>query len=233
MTTLTASPIEVASYYRAAIACLHFVEARRPTKRRFGPDADARWKAFKGHLSTSDRIDLLLRDANAEWPGAFGAREVFAVHNVAEDVAFGAHWQSLDPVQGDLLWRELAAVPNLRSARDVLGAVARAWDVTLHPTPLDAVDPSDKLVAVGPSAVATLAETFVGRPDLDWAAQVTCVATSPAHRQIALAASAAVDTHRAGRVLTAEAARNMAKGARVVLSDDAAPVDRAALPGGN
>jgi hypothetical protein len=223
------SPTEVAGYYRAALACLRYVEARRPTKRRFGADADARWKAFRGHLATSDRIDLLLRDANAEWPGAFGAREVFGLPNVAEDEAFGAAWPGMDPVEGERLWRELGSTQATTSVREALGAVARAWGLTLQPQSAGAVDAAEKLIVVGPSAVASLAEVFAGRTDLDWAAQVTCVATSAAHRQLALAAAAVVDTHRPVRVLTAAQAAGALAKARAVTSDDASPEDLAVL----
>ncbi len=59
-----------AAYCRAALESLLFVEALRPTRRRAGADADATWASFRGDLTTADRIDLLLRDADAEWPGA-------------------------------------------------------------------------------------------------------------------------------------------------------------------
>ncbi len=222
---------EAVRYYRGALACLAFVEARRPTKRRFGPDADARWKAFRGHLSASDRIDLLLRDANAEWPGAFGAREVFGLVNAAEDEAFGAQWVSLDGVRGDELWRELSAV-QVASAPVPLAAlesVAKAWGLSLRPVQLDPVDPADRVIVAGPSAVAALAALFAGRVELDWAVQVTCVASPPAHRQVALSACAVVDTHKPCRVLAASEAPPWPVGARLVVSDDAAAEDLAAV----
>ncbi len=73
------SPAERVAYYQAALRCLQFVEKRKPTGRRFGSEADARWASFKGELTTSDRIDLLLRDADTEWLGAIGARTVFGL----------------------------------------------------------------------------------------------------------------------------------------------------------
>lgn len=222
---------QTTSYYRAAFACLQHVEARRPTRRRFGADADARWKAFKGHLSASERIDLLLRDANAEWPGAFGAREVFALHDVAEDEAFGADWQALDPVQGEALWRELAGQSGLDAPREALVAVARAWGLNLEalePTP---IDPAEQVVVVGPSATASLAQIFLGRSDLNWAAQVICVATPPSHRHVALAACAVVDSHRPVRVLTVDGVSSIPEGARMIRSADAFAQDLEALQG--
>lgn len=44
---------ERTSFYRAALLALRYVEHRRPTGRRFGPEADARWGAMRGHLATS------------------------------------------------------------------------------------------------------------------------------------------------------------------------------------
>lgn len=56
------SSTDRSAYYRAALRCLQFVEQRKPTGRRFGPDADARWSQFEGELTTADRIDLMVRD---------------------------------------------------------------------------------------------------------------------------------------------------------------------------
>ncbi len=57
------------SYYGAALVGLLAIEARRPTGRRVGSEADARWQAFRGDLTTANRLDLLIRDADAQWPG--------------------------------------------------------------------------------------------------------------------------------------------------------------------
>ena len=53
-------------YVEGALRLLQFVENRRPTGRRFGADADARWASFRGDLETVDRIELMIRDADAE-----------------------------------------------------------------------------------------------------------------------------------------------------------------------
>lgn len=220
---------EQQAYYRAALACLRFIENRRPTKRRFGPEADARWKAFRGHLNTPDRIDLLLRDANAEWPGAFGARNVFGLSQAAEDEAFGAEWASLDGVAGDELWREVMGSAAAASPAEALQAIAREWGLKLVSFSLDNVEPTDRIVATGPSAIAALAQAFGGRTELDWAEQVTCVATSAAHRQLALGAIAIVDVHKPARVISGSETLLRTPGAKFVRSDDVAPEDAAAL----
>jgi hypothetical protein len=69
---------------------LKFVEERRPNRRRFGADADALWKGRAGELPPGERLDLLFRDADAEWPGAFGARTASDRGVVPEDEPFGA-----------------------------------------------------------------------------------------------------------------------------------------------
>lgn len=45
--------------------------------------------AFRGDFGTSAPIDLLLRDADTQWPGAFGARSVHDLAAVAQDEVFG------------------------------------------------------------------------------------------------------------------------------------------------
>src|SRR5690606_36252944 len=62
------------TYYRGALTALRFLEERQSTGRRFGPDADLRWASFRGHLLDLDRVDLLIRDADAQWPGSLGPR---------------------------------------------------------------------------------------------------------------------------------------------------------------
>lgn len=221
---------ELTAYYRGARTALHFVEARRPGGRRFGPDADARWKAFAGGLTASARLDLLIQDANAEWPGAFGARNVFALEQVAEDDAFGPHWERLDPVLAEELWREAAR--EVSDAKSAMREVAQAWGLSLAEIAVPAIDAAERVWVAGPSAVASLAQVFAGRSDLDWAAQVTCIATPPAHRQLATFCAAVADAKRACAVKLASAAGRLPKGVTVLMSDDAAAEDRTALHSG-
>ncbi len=213
---------ERARYYAAALRALRFVEHRSPTTRRFGAEADARWGAFRGDLTTADRIDLLLRDADAHWPASFGARTVFDVTSAAEDDAFGAGWAPMDPVDAEELWRKLLAEAPPASTGEALRAAAAAWEIQLAPVEIGPVGPTDKLLVVGPSAIAAAVLAFAEGHDLDWADQVVCLATPPAHRQLAALAAALLHATRATQLTPTAAA-----GRRLVASRDASPADLA------
>jgi hypothetical protein len=219
------------SYTESALRLLQFVESRRPTGRRFGADADARWTSFRGDLETADRIELLIRDADAEWPGAFGARTVFAMQAVPEDEPFGSQWPGLDPVEAEELWRRVKGSAAPAATYDTLQAIAAAWRVSLAHHPAEPVNPTDRIVVVGPSATAAVILAFAAGTDLDWADQVTVIATSPAHRQLAAAATALLNVRAATRMFkTADVAfaEKSSPTARLVASSDADPADRAA-----
>jgi len=228
-------PTHRAAYYEAALRALRFVEQRAPTTRRFGPDADARWAALKGHLATIDRLDLLIRDADAQWPAAFGARNVFALRAVAEDDAFGSAWEPLDTESSEKLWRTVLAEPVTTTLRDTFAACASAWSLSLRPFDVGAIAPADKLLVSGPSAIVETAIAFAARTDLAFADQVTIVASSPAFRQIAALSGALLYATRAPAILPAPAEHappptpNLPplQGRRVLVSDDAAPADAA------
>ncbi len=214
-------------YVEAALRLLQFVEARRPTGRRFGQDADARWASFKGDLRTADRIELLIRDADAEWPGGFGARTVYALRAVAEDEPFGAQWPGLDPIAAEEIWRRMPnAASTVAAACD---AILVAWDQQLKPFEVGKVGPTDRLTIAGPSAVAAAIAVFADGKGLDWADQVVVVATPPAHRQVAAAATALLNATRPVQILAAS--DEPPKGGRVLVSDDADPRDRARVTG--
>ncbi|MEZ4222316.1 MAG: hypothetical protein R3B13_15370 [Polyangiaceae bacterium] len=220
------------AYYAAALRALRFVEARKATDRRFGSEADARWNAVKGHLETIDRLDVLIRDADAQWPGAFGARTVFGLRAVAEDDAFGAEWQPLRPVHGEELWRAERGAAAPASPRALLDACAKAWDFELASFDLGSVRPADKLVVVGPSAIAAAIVAFAGAAGLDWSDQVACVATPPGHRQLAALAGPLLNLNRATELLSPEldgdaTADKKLTQRRIVISDDASAVDAA------
>jgi hypothetical protein len=220
------SPSETHAYYRAALRALAFVEHRQPTGRRFGSEADARWSSFQGDLTTADRIDLLIRDADAQWPAAFGARTVFARETVSEDEPFGPDWEPLPPVQAEEMWRATFAEDPSKDGSAALSAIARAWELELGPFDVGAVGPAEKLVVAGPSAVAALQELFAGNTDLDWAEQVTVVATPPGHRQLAAVCGALLNATKRARILTASTELTVPN-ARLVVSQDAHDADAA------
>jgi hypothetical protein len=196
---------EFLAYYRAGLALLKHVEARQPTTRRFGAEADALWSQFKGELTTLDRLEILLRDADGQWPGAFGARTVFALRGVAEDDAFGPEWKSISGVDAEQLWRSQNELPA-NTVDDVLRAIAQAWRLKLEPVEVGVVRPAERIVVVGASATAELIRAFAGKSDLDWAEQVTVVAASPSVRQIAAAASAILSATKPTRIVAPQAA---------------------------
>ncbi len=223
-------------YLEGALRLLQFVEQRRPTGRRFGADADARWSGFRGDLETVDRIELMIRDADAEWPGGFGARNVFALQGVAEDEPFGSQWQGVDPVAAEELWRRLKGEQGPKTPVATLKAIATTWGLTITKQRLEAIAPTDHLVVVGASAIVAVIEAFAEGAALDWSEQVLVVGSAPAVRQLAAAGTAILNAARPTRILTAtEPSAPLKRGTRLVASADADPADRKAaealLPG--
>ena len=211
----------VRAYYCGALAALRHIEERLPTGRRFGAEADARWGAFRGDLTTSDRIDLLIRDADAQWPGAFAARNVFARRAVAEDEPFGVGWDPLDPLDAEDVWRSESGKPAPVDVRATLVSVADRWGITIGACPVGAISPADKLIVAGPSAIVATLDAFHRGRDLDWADQVFVVATMPADRQLAALGSALLNV-KAPTLLIANTDVVTTTGKRrVVLSEDA------------
>ncbi len=178
-------PTEMAvdAFYRASLACLHNLEARA-TRRRFGPDADATWKAFAGSLTTADRIDFILRDAAVTQPGAFAPAQVFDLDALAADEPTGPAWPSLNPVLAEELWRSPPEAQGQQPS-EVLAKLAAIWGLTLQPVSLPPIVPASRIGVAGASAIAALADHFAKEPDLAWGEQVTCVAELPAQRHLA------------------------------------------------
>jgi hypothetical protein len=215
------------AYVEGALRLLQFVEARRATGRRFGPDADARWTGFRGDLETADRIELMIRDADAEWRGGFGARTIYDLRGVPEDEPFGSQWESLDPVAAEELWRRVKTLSPPASPAAALEAIASAWSIRLAPHASAPISSTDRLVLVGPSAIASTIEAFASGSALDWAEQVVVVATTPAARQLAAAGTAILNAVRSARIVNAEGPDVKVRGATLVASADADPADLA------
>ncbi len=176
--TPSISDPEREAFYAAALAGLRALESRERRPRRFGADADARWRSFRGHLGLSDRIDLLVRDAAVTWPAAFSPAVVFRLPYLAADEPFGPDWVSLDGERAEGLWRAADGTPDL-------GACARALGVGETDVARPDLAPTSRLVAAGAAAVLALARRFAARPELSWPDQVLVVAERPANRQLA------------------------------------------------
>jgi hypothetical protein len=169
-------------FYAAALAGLRALDRRERAPRRFGPDADTRWAAFKGSLTESDRVDILLRDAAVTWGAAFSPAEVFGLFGLAPDEAFGPDWHPL----GKAVARRLLVDPAAVSASATPRALATL--LAVEPGPPVAVPPlsaSTRLAVAGGAALIAVAEAFAAKADLSWSDQVLAVATKPAHRQLA------------------------------------------------
>lgn len=211
------------AYYRAALRGLRFVEHRAPSGRRFGDDADALWKGFAGRLDASDRIDVLLRDADTEWPGAFGARATFSLRATAEDEAFGAEWESLDGHAAAKLWAEIGAQAPADVAT-ALREVCQAWELAVAPFEVGSLDPTLRLAVSGASAIVAAILAFAAGSDLAWSRQVTVVSDRPAERQLGALAAALLDAGSGTTIVSAtdpEAQAQALRFGRALVSGDA------------
>lgn len=217
------------SYYRGALSLLRFVEERSGSRRRFGAEADATWRQFQGQLGTADRIHLLLADAHAQWPGAVGASAVCQLPGVSEDDAFGPDWEQVRGRAAEELWREVNRESPPQSLRESLAAIASAWKLKLSTVTVPKVNASSRILVAGPSAIAALIEHFGGTSDLDWARQVTPIATPPGHRQLAAAAGVLLNLTVPVPLVSRDQAPKKRSGAVVFVSDDAAAEDAEAL----
>lgn len=178
------SAFGVEAFYRAAHLGLRVLDARGG-RRRFGDDADARWKQFRGQLNDADRFDLLLRDAATVAPLAFAPRDVFGFLGLSTEDPFGPEWEGPPRgLSGDFL-RSRDEAPT-----DPLAAFDRVLSLWERPTrPLDPgtaprVAPATRLIVGGTSALRHLVTVFAeARDTLDLADQVLLVADQPWERQ--------------------------------------------------
>ena len=178
------------SYYLTALTALRFLD-ERGGQRRFGLDADARWYDFAGDdlpephrsdarprvLVEADRIDLLLRDADAQWPGAFGARSVFDLSDVAEDDAFGAEWAPNS--DGTTLWHQIMLTPLISNLSPLITRCSAIWGLPLAIHHLPPLHPSTRWLLHGPSVIAAAISAFAASPAANWHQQVLVVAEPP------------------------------------------------------
>ncbi len=210
------------SFYAAALAGLHAIEGRERSPRRFGPDADARWQSFRGHLELAARIDLLVRDAAVRWQAGFSPALVFQLPYLADDEPFGPDWSGLTPTQAEQLWRAADSQVDL-------SACAAALGVEDAPVPCPIPEPSSRLIVAGGSAILMVAKRFAVRPELSWSDQVLVVADLPANRQLAGLVAPVIGAKAATRLTAASddvaaalKAVGFATGGHAVVSQDAA-----------
>ena len=166
-------------YYTAALRGLRFVDERSGQRRRFNADADARWHQLAGDLHLADRIDLLLRDADAQWPGAFGARTVFDLPEVAEDDAFGGDWVPLEDQDAVELWRDITTQPPAADLPTLIQRIFAVWETPFTALALPELTPTSRWLIFTPDAVASALLAFAAGSDLAWSDQVIVAAHSP------------------------------------------------------
>jgi hypothetical protein len=223
------------AYYRAALGLLRHVERRAPTTRRFGSEADALWRSFAGDLDAGDRIELLLRDADRQWPGAFGARAVFALRSAHEQDAFGSRWVPLGGGEAEAMWTAALAEPP---ADDPIAALLRCWELEPASFAAPPLKPSARVVIAGLAAIVACLRQCLANPDLSWPNQVVVVAAEPGPRQLAAAAVALLD-HNQPSLLVEPAQLGAAQIDVVraqlgpvlepIISPDASPAEREAV----
>lgn len=244
---LVPSQDQIESFYRAAALGLAVLEARAGGARRFGPDADARWNAFRGALQDWHRLDLLVRDAAVAHAAAFAPRVVFRLPALAEDEPSGPEWPGPPPDIAAELLRQ-AATATAADLDALLGDIARIW--RLEPAAVSreataSIEPATRIACAGAGAVLSLARAFHGRSELDFADQVTLIADDPGTRQLFGLAITALGASRASsqraRILatgeptgaTAAAQPEPGQSAhridRAIASADAPPAAREAL----
>lgn len=213
-----------AAFYRASLAAIRFCDAREARSRRFGPDADSAWLSFAGDMGASERIDLLLRDADVQWPQAFAPRLVFGLAGLADDEPFGAAWASLEPALAEALWQTVSTAPPTKDVAELTDTAARAWGHPLVPVPTPELTPTTRLIVAGASAIAATARLFAQQPTLAWSDQVLVVAGRPFERHLATLMAPTLGTnHPTNVVRPGERPARPFGRARPVVSNDADP----------
>jgi len=186
---------------------------------RFGADADARWRLFRGELEDTDRLDLLLRDAAVAHPGGFAARIVFDLEGLADDEPFGPDWPGIDASSATAMLRDASARQRVQ-----LGELASIWGISPQKLPkvgLDAITPATRIVAAGPGAILALADHFAAQSGFDLGDQVTFIGDGPAPRHLFGLAVALLGGTNQARTLNSGSSKASGRIDRVLVSDDA------------
>ncbi len=188
------TPAQREAFYAAAAAGLRALEAREGSSRRFGPDADMRWAAFRGALTNADRLDLLLRDAAVTWGAAFSPAAAFGLFGLAPDDPFGPDWR---PIAAQAARRHMQSDQPAPEPTEI----AALLGITPQPVQLPALTPSTHLIIAGGAALLAVAEAFRAQPSLSWSHQVLAVATRPTHRQLAALMAIPASSDAATRIV--------------------------------
>lgn len=201
---------QIQKFYQVGALGLRAFEVRDAGRRRFGPDANARWQLFRGELGDGDRLDLLLRDAAVTYPAAFAPRTVFAIDGLAEDAPFGPDWPGPEPATvANLLGdRDIGDIGDIGDIRRLLRNAASMLDLEPRLVPeadLAAIGPATRILAAGPGAVVSLAVLFSGRSGMDLADQVTLLTDQPGERQLFGLANVLLETTNPVRILRCDA----------------------------
>ena len=173
----TVSSEERNAFYQAAYLGLRALDAAERTPRRFGSDADARWRSFQGHLGLSDRLNLLIRDAAVTWTSGFSPAIVFGLSGLASDEPFGPDWTALAEHEAKQLWSD--------SSRPILALLLEMLEIATGDVDLPRVSAATQLVVAGGVATRAVADHFAAHRELSWSDQVLVVASGPAVRQCA------------------------------------------------
>lgn len=181
------NPQDIERYYRAALLGLQALDESERVAPRFGPEADARWRALHGELEARDRLELLLRDAAKTQPTAFAPRVLFALPGLSGDEPLGKDFRGASEALAAELLRAAAAKPAPMTLRALLEEAARIWG--LAPAPVDeaslaTLQQASRVVAAGAGAVIALAAAMADRAGFDLADQVLLVSETPAVRQL-------------------------------------------------
>ena len=217
-----------AAFYGASLAALRFCDARDARSRRFGPEADSAWLGFAGDMGASERIDLLLRDADVQWPQAFAPRLVFGLAGLADDEPFGAAWAGLEPALAEDLWQTISTAPPTKDVAELINTAAGAWGHTLVPVPVPELTSTTRLIVAGASAIAATARSFAQSSTVAWSDQVLVIAGRPFERHLAaLMAPLLGANHPTNIVRPRESPARPFGRALSVVSSDADPEARA------